>query len=293
MDDPVLALDIGGTKLAAGLVVAGRLLTRVQRPTPRTDVWDAVRALLDEARQGRSVRGVGIGCGGPGDLVAGTVSPLNIPDWREFPLRRHVREHVPDVPVELANDAICVALAEHHHGAGRGHDDMLGVVVSTGVGGGLVSRGRIVMGRTGNAGHIGHVVVDPDGPGCECGGRGCVEAISSGPRLLRWAVEQGWDGPADGRALAEAARRGHPVATAAYERAGRALGLGLASAAAVCDIDLVVVGGGVSATGPLLLEPAAAAMGEYGRLEFLAPLRLVAAELGQDAGLVGAAALVA
>ncbi len=283
---PLLALDVGGTKIAAALVDGGRVLHHVHRPTG--DPWATVVAVLAEARGGRPVRGVGIACGGPLDPVAGTVSPINLPSWDGFPLRSRVASLVPGVPVELAGDAVCVALGEARHGAGRGTADLLGVVVSTGVGGGVIAGGRPVPGRTGNAGHVGHVIVEADGVACLCGGRGCVETVASGPSLVRWARSQGWDG----MDAAELAASGGPVARAAFRRGGLALGRALVSAAAVCDVDLVVVGGGVAHAGALLFDPVLEAVAVHARLSFLRALRVVPAALGAHAGLVGAAELV-
>jgi glucokinase len=292
MNAPRLALDIGGTKLAAALVDAeGAVLRNARRDTPQSDVWRAVAEVLREAQCATPVGGVGIGCGGPMDPAAGRVSPLNIPDWVDFPLRDRVSALFDGLPVALANDAVCMALGEQRHGAGRGRPDMLGVVVSTGVGGGLIFGGHPVLGRSGNAGHVGHVVVDPDGPECGCGGRGCLEAVASGPNLVRWARRQGWSGT-DAIALAASARGGDEVAQRAFRRGGRALGRALASVAAVCDLDLIVLGGGVVESGELLLGPARETLAEHARLEYLRELRIVSAALGAAAGLVGAAALL-
>jgi glucokinase len=221
------------------------------------------------------------------------VSPLNIPGWRGFPLRRRVESMFPGVPVRVHNDAVCVAIGEHWRGAGQGHDNLLGMVVSTGVGGGLVLGGHLVDGASGNAGHIGHVVVDPDGPECSCGGRGCLEAVASGPRLAAWAIEQGWSSaPGTAQQLASDAAHGHPVALAAMERAGSALGVAIASATHLCDLEIVAIGGGLARAGSLIFEPLDRALRRHARMGFAQQLRVVAAELGQEAGLVGAAALV-
>jgi glucokinase len=225
---------------------------------------------------------------------SGEVSPLNIPAWRDFPLRRRLQERFPDIPVRLHNDAVCVAVGEHWRGAGRGADNVLGMVISTGVGGGLVMAGRLIDGSSGNAGHVGHVVVDPDGPPCTCGGRGCLEAIASGPRLAAWAVAQGWRS-ADGATpieLAADAARDHPIAKAAMERAGRALGVAIASATHLLDLEVVAVGGGLSQAGPLIFEPLEDALREHAKLDFAREVRVVPAALGQEAGLTGAAALI-
>ena len=292
----VLAVDIGGTKLAAGLVTDdGEVVRAARRPTPpggdADSVWGALLEAIDDALQGAAVDAVGIGTGGPMTWPVGEVSPLNIPGWREFPLRARLAERYPDRPVRLHNDAVCVAVAEHWRGAGRGHDDVLGMVVSTGVGGGLVLGGRVVDGATGNAGHIGHVVVDPTGPPCACGGRGCLEAIARGPAVVAWAREHGWSGP-DGVALAEAARNGEDVAIAAFSRAGAALGVGIASAVHLCDVSVVTVGGGLSAAGDLLFEPLRAAYAEHAGLSYARAVPVVPAQLGGNVGLIGAAALV-
>ncbi|MEV1167181.1 ROK family protein [Nonomuraea sp. NPDC049784] len=160
---------------------------------------------LSEVVEG-GVEGVGVGCGGPMTWPDGEVSPLNIPGWRGFPLRARLAARFPGMPVRLHNDAVCLAVAEHWKGAGRGAADMLGMVVSTGVGGGLILNGRLVNGRTGNAGHIGHVIVEPDGgPRCGCGGHGCLEAVARGPALTAWALDQGWiPGTAQPRTTARA-----------------------------------------------------------------------------------------
>jgi glucokinase len=295
-----LGLDIGGTKIAAGLVDSqGSLVYTAARPTPAAgsaeQVWAVVAGLIAEAltAAGGTVRAVGIASAGPIDLPSGTVSPINIPAWQHFPIHDRVSAAVPGVPVRLGGDGICMALGEHWHGAGRGAGFLLAMVVSTGVGGGLVLNGAPYAGRTGNAGHVGHVVVERDGQPCTCGGRGCVETVAAGPWLVRWARANGWSAPpgADARALADAATAGQEIALRAFERGARALAMMIASVAAVCDLDLVVIGGGVAKSGRLLFDPLGAALADYAGLDFLAGLRVVPAELGGEAGLVGAARL--
>jgi glucokinase len=298
-----LCLDIGGTKVAAGLADSvGVLVHTATSPTPSgvgaEQVWAAVAALIADALHvaGGPVAGVGIASAGPVDVAAGTVSPINIPAWRRFPLRDRVAAMIPGVPgapVRLGGDGVCMALGEHWRGAGRGSGFLLGMVVSTGVGGGLVLDGAPYDGRTGNAGHVGHVVVQPDGLRCACGGRGCVETVASGPSMTRWARANGWSAPpgAGAKELADAAAAGDGLALKAFERGTRALAAMIASVGAVCDLDLVVIGGGVAKSGEVLFGPLRAALADYARLEFLTGLRVVAAELGGDAGLVGAARL--
>lgn len=301
--DPALAIDIGGTKFAAGIVEpGGRVVSWSTTPTPHDldaeQLWRTLDALLGrviaEAEE-PPLAGVGCGCGGPMEWPAGNVSPLNIPAWRGFPLRERLSERFAGLPVRLHNDAICLAAGEHWRGAGRGVRTMLGMVVSTGVGGGLVLDGRLINGATGNAGHIGHVVVDPDGPPCVCGGRGCVEAIARGPALAAWAQSQGWrpgQPEVTAKDLADDAAQGHPVSLAAMRRAGQALGIAIASATHLCDLEVVSVGGGLAQAGSLLFDPLEEALRTHVGLDFARGVRVVPAELGQSAGLVGAAALL-
>ena len=219
---------------------------------------------------------------------AGLVSPLNIPAWRSFPLRGRLSERLPGIPVRVHNDAICMVAAEHWRGAGRGRDNVLGMVVSTGVGGGLVLDGRLIEGASGNAGHIGHVVVDPDtGPVCACGGRGCTEAIARGPALVAWAQAEGWrpdQQNATAKDLADDGALGHPVGLAAMRRAGRALGIAIASATALCDLEVVSVGGGLSQAGPLLFDPLEESLRAHARLDFAQGRQRRAGRAGPERG---------
>jgi glucokinase len=294
---PVLAIDIGGTRMAVALVEPGGRVGAYERiVTPRAPhvdaegLWRTLLALIDKLPH-RELAGVGVGCGGPMGWPSGEVSPLNLPAWRAFPLGDRLGELFPGTPVRVHNDAVALAVGEHWRGAGRGRRNVLGMKVSTGVGGGLILAGRLVEGASGNAGHIGHVIVDPDGPDCQCGGRGCLEAIARGPGLATWAREQGWTGTT-GKELAHDAARGHPVAVRAMNRAGWALGVAIASATHLCDLDVVAVGGGLSQAGPLLFRPLEDTFRAHARMDFAREVRVVPAALGQMAGLVGAAAFI-
>jgi glucokinase len=288
-----LALDIGGTKFAAARVDPdGTLVGEQQVPTPVTDVWAAADTLLTTVAGGRPVRRVGIASAGPVDVAAGTVGPLNIPEWcHGFPLVDAVRDLFRDATVTLAMDGACCTLAEYRFGAGRGTDNQIGMIVSTGVGGGIVVDGRVAHGRTGNAGHIGHVVVPgaEDVP-CACGGFGCLEAVASGPSAVRWANERGWAG-FTGLELSQAAAAGDDVALAALDRAGSAIGTAIASVAAVLDLDLAVVGGGFGQAGAPLWDPLREAARRHAGLSFSRGLRVVPATLGARATLIGAGVL--
>ncbi|WP_241472191.1 ROK family protein [Mycolicibacterium neoaurum] len=291
----VLAIDIGGTKIAAALVDGNTLVHRTQVPTPQTsaeDAWHATADLITAtlgAGAGGAVEAVGISSAGPVDLGAGAISPVNIGVWRDFPIVASVAE-LTGLPVRLGGDGLCMALGEHRYGAGRDAQFVLGMVVSTGIGGGLVLDGMPYDGRTGNAGHVGHTVIELDGQRCPCGGRGCVETVASGPSMTRWARAQGWAG-ADASELAADVQRDDPIAVEAFRRGATAVAAMIASTAAVCDLDLVVIGGGVAKAGPVLFDPLRAALADYAGLTFLRDLRVVAAELGSDAGLIGAGVL--
>ncbi|RDI52044.1 ROK family protein [Nocardia mexicana] len=290
----VLALDIGATKFAAGVVHAGRTVRDVRRAAvPPESVWDACRDLLSEVAGETRVTAVGIGSAGPVDVRSGITAPLNIPEWRYgFPIVASVQELFPSAVIRFAIDGACLALAEHHVGGLRGVRDGLAMTVSSGIGGGMISDGRVAVGRTGNAGHIGHIVVPGWDVPCECGGVGCVEAVASGMSSARWAREQGWTGET-GMELARDAHAGHPIALAAVNRAGTALGQAISSAAALLDIDRVVIGGGFAESGAPLWDPLHAAVATHARLDFTRDLQVVQSRIPGGATLVGAGVLAA
>ncbi|GHB03677.1 MULTISPECIES: ROK family protein [Streptomyces] len=300
--DLVAALDIGGTKIAGALVDGdGSLLVRAQRPTPAREdaesVMGAVAAVLEELKVSplwHGARAVGIGSAGPVDASAGTVSPVNVPGWRDFPLVERVVAETGGLPVALVGDGVAMTAAEHWLGAARGYDNALCLVVSTGVGGGLVLGGKLHRGPTGNAGHIGHISVDLDGDLCPCGARGCVERLASGPNIARRALENGWlpgpDGDATAAAVAASARLGDRAAVASFERAAQALAAGIAATATLTEIDIAVIGGGVAGAGEVLFAPLRRSLRDYATLSFVRGLTVAPAVMGTDAGLVGAAA---
>jgi glucokinase len=275
----VLAVDIGGTKIEAALIDgAGQVLSATRVPTPETSdpeaVFGALAAALEEVRPTGSPSICGVGCGGPMTVGGETVSPLNIPAWRHFPLRARMAETV-GVPVVVDNDAKALALGEGWLGAARGVDDYLAMVVSTGVGAGIVLDGRLLEGSTGNAGHIGHVVVEPDGRECACGGRGCLEAEASG--------------------LAIEATTGRPPSEAPDEvrrRTGTLVGRAVASVANLLDLELALVAGSVAlGFGRPFFDAAQQEIGLRCGLDFSASTRIEPAGLGARGPLAGAAAL--
>ncbi|MFC5906308.1 ROK family protein [Streptacidiphilus monticola] len=301
----VAAVDIGGTKIAGGLVTRdGEPLHEVQVPTPAkgeaAEVLGAVHDVLDLLAAHGSwgqVDRIGVGSAGPVDVVRGTVSPVNIPNWRGFPLVERVAAH-PAVggrlPVVLGGDAVAMTAAEHWVGAARGFANALCLVVSTGVGAGLVLNGKVYAGPSGNAGHLGHITVDMDGDPCPCGSRGCLERVASGTAIAAWALGRGWrpDGDdASAAAVAASARAGDETARAAFDRAGKALAAGIAATATLVELEAAVLGGGVLQAGDLLLEPLRRHLQTYAALPFTHGIKILPARLGTRAGLVGAAAL--
>lgn len=297
-----LAVDLGGTKVEAALVdPTGNVLvgSRFRAPTGPDRDSDALASSVDEVvalaaaalPAGAALVGAGVGSAGPINEAEGTVSPLNLAVWRDYPLRDQVLAAIPDIPVTLRMDGICITLAEHWVGAGRGYDNVMGMIVSTGIGGGLILHGNTVSGPTGNAGHIGHVEVAGFDDQCLCGGIGCVEAIASGPRTVAWARSQGWSG-STGEQLGESFRAGDAIAAAAIERSGRAIGQAIASATALVDLELVAIGGGFSQVTPVLFEHMWAAVARRKQFSFVTKVKIVPSGLSSDGPLIGAAALV-
>jgi glucokinase len=292
VDTAVLAIDIGGTQCGAAIVDADGATRGVRRVATPHDVdadllFAAVANLAGAVLGGETIDAIGVGCGGPMRWPDGVVSPLHIPAWRAFPLRARFEERF-GRPCVVDNDAKAMALGEWWRGAGRDASSLLGVIVSTGVGGGIVVDGRLLHGAHGNAGHIGHVIALPGGPRCECGADGCVEAIASGR-----AIAARYGGGIDAASVAARARGGDDRARLLFAEAGMALGRGVAAAAVLCDLDRIVIGGGVAMGAWDLVAPALEAeLASVLQIEFARDLRVHRASLGANAGLVGAAALV-
>ena len=302
-----LAVDLGGTKIEAALVdPAGAVLpgSRFRAPTGRASSSDQLAASADSVvtqalamlPDDAALVGVGIGSAGPITVDRGLVSPLNLPSWRDFPLRDHIAALVAslrgtDVPTVLRMDGECITLAEHWVGAGQGVDNLMGMVVSTGIGGGLILGGMAVAGPTGNAGHIGHVEVGGFDEACLCGGTGCVEAVASGPNTVRWARSQGWVGET-GEDLAVSYAAGDEIAITAVRRSARAIGQAIASATALVDLEVVAVGGGFSHVAPELLDYVREAIAKRAPFPFVAKVKVIPSGLSGEGPLIGAAALV-
>jgi glucokinase len=231
----------------------------------------------------------------------GIVSPLFIPAWRAFPLRARLASAL-SLPIALDNDANAFALGEAMFGSGRGARYMLGMIVSTGVGGGIVADGQIFHGATGNAGHIGHTIVSAEGPRCSCGAVGCLTAYASGTGLVARAqagIHAGTpttlatlsDGALTGQAIAEAAASGDAFATELIHDAGVAIARGIVDAASLLDLDRVVLGGGLIQAGEILLDSLRNELRERARLPFTRDLDIRMTAAAREAGVIGAAAL--
>ncbi len=275
-DDVVLAVDIGGTKMAVGIVGRrGRLLWSARAPTPHdgSDPVAVLDRLVEDVPPSFVPSACGVGIGGPMTEGGELVSPLNIPAWRDFALRDHLVRSV-GLKTWIDNDAKALALGEGWVGAGVGRRSYLSMVVSTGIGGGIVLDGRLLDGDAGNAGHVGHLVVEPEGRPCPCGGRGCLEAEASG--------------------LAIAAVTGRPAAEAddaVRRRSGRLVGRGVADVCNLLDLRLATVAGSVAlGFGAPFFAAAQAEIDARCRLRFSRGATIVASAMGAEGPLIGAAA---
>ncbi|MFI5060563.1 MAG: ROK family protein [Actinomycetales bacterium] len=300
-----VAVDFGGTKVEAALVDSdGRLVegSRHRQPTGRTatvadleaSVGGVVRDTIGALPEGAELIGVGIGCAGPIDRILGLVSPLNVPHWRDYPLRGFIEGVIQDagldIPVTLEMDGVAITLAEHWVGAAQGVDNVMGMVVSTGIGGGLIVGGRVITGPTGNAGHIGHIEVGELVGENTFGNPSALEAIASGPHTVAWAQHQGFTGTS-GEQLAAAYAAGDEIARAAIARTGEAVGRAIASATALLDLELVAIGGGFSHATPNLFDHMRKVIAEH-YFPYVRKVRIVPSSLSSEGPLIGAAALI-
>ncbi len=307
-DGHALGIDVGGTKIAALRVARdGSILARDTAPTPAEDQEATIAAVVSVARGllAPNVVAVGVGAAGMVDSSSGALRYAPNLAWREVPVAVRVSEAL-GLPCRVDNDANVAAWGEYRFGAGRGTQHMLLVTVGTGIGGGIVAGGRLFRGAHGFAAEIGHIIVEPNGPVCGCGNRGCWEQVAAGraidrrgrvaarefPHSLVGKLAGGDPEKVTGRVVTEAAERGDDVARSILVEVGRRLGEGIAGLVNVLDPEVVVVGGGAIEAGDFLLEPARAAFRETVEApEHRPEVPIVAAELGNDAGAVGAGAL--
>jgi glucokinase len=306
----VLAIDIGGTKLAAGIVDAeGRILERGEVPTHATKGLEPVldriiglgKDLLSRPEVSDvQVHRIGVGCAGPVDIKAGLVfNPPNLPGWNRVPLVDRLQRAI-GLPTVLENDANAAGLGEYRYGAGRGARSIVYLTVSTGIGGGIILDGKIWHGLKDAAGEVGHMTVCPDGPLCGCGNRGCLEAMSSGPNIARRAREAMNSGrktrlseipnftSAD---VAQLAEDGDPVAREVWDESVCYLGIGVAAVITILAPERVVIGGGVTRAGNVLFQPLRGQVRQRVKLVPVDSVPILPATLGPDVGILGAAAV--
>lgn len=301
-----IAVDIGGTHIrAASYALDSQSAVKIQRTTTRGNnqkIEDRLTELIQSVwPEDSQVLAVAAASPGPLNPKTGTVlSSPNIPEWREFPLQAYIENHF-QVPVQIGNDANLAALGEWKYGAGVGKENLVYLTISTGIGGGVISDGELLVGISGLAGELGHITVLPGGPMCGCGQRGHLEAVASGPSITRWVREQledradsslNLENSLTSKIIAEAARGGDPLALSAFLRAGTFIGHAIADFLHIFNPSVVIIGGGVSKAGNLLLDPIRSAVPE--RLmspAYLEGVQIIPAALGDDVGLMGALAL--
>ena len=307
MDDMshTVAVDIGGTHIRVAVYEPDSLTPvahqRTRSLAKKPGVYDRLEKTIESVWPQGPVRAIGIASPGPLDPHTGRIlATPNIPEWQDFPLTARLSQHF-NVPAYLDNDANMAGLAEWQFGAGKGHDNLVYLTISTGIGGGVISQGCLLQGFRGMGGELGHIIIDPNGPLCSCGHRGHIESFSSGPSIARYVTEQLASGresslqsqPNVGAVqIAEAARAGDALAISAFERAGFYLGIAVANYLAIFDPSILIFGGGVSQAGELLFKPFEESLRKHTfHPHYLDNLVITKAALGDDAGLLGALAM--
>jgi glucokinase len=311
-----IGIDIGGTKIAAGIFdTSGNILasyySRAHTGHPPALVMDgleeAVHSVLEESGLSRDdIEGIGIGCAGHINRYTGrVVTSSNLPGWEDYPLRDTAIQRL-GFPIIIDNDSHCAALGEHQFGAGQGSRHMCYVTFSTGYGLGIIIDGKVYRGAIGSAGETAHTIIVPDGELCFCGKRGCLMAYASGLALSHFACERVRSGEKtilrgvcgnspeyiSGEAIASAAKEGDQVSLELIQNAARFFGISLANILEIFNPEVVVIGGGLTQMGSLLLDPCMDAMREYTHPELRDATRFELSQLWDNAGLIGAAALV-
>lgn len=310
-ENTVVGVDVGGTKILAGIAREGKLVAREYMPTlaeaGMKETTGRILAALDKVCRRRGVdkpAAIGIAIAGLIDMERGVVvtSP-HLPGWKQVPLAEKV-ERATGVRTLLINDANAAAVGEHIYGAGRGVDNLIYITVSTGIGGGIILGGELYFGFCGTAGEIGHMVIEAHGPPCDCGSRGCLETLASGSALAREAMERisqreptsimelSKGQPITAQTIYRAARLGDRLAQELIEQAATYLGVGLANLVNIFNPQLIIVGGGLSRMGRRLLAPAVREMKARAFALPARKVRVVRARLGADAGVLGAIAFV-
>jgi glucokinase len=307
MDDMshTIAVDIGGTQIRVALYEPDSIKPiahqRTRSLATQPGVYERLERAIESVWPRDGVKAIGIASPGPLDPHTGTIlATPNIPEWQNFPLTAKLSQHF-QVPAYLDNDANMAGLAEWQFGAGKGHQDLVYLTISTGIGGGVISNGCLLQGFRGMGAELGHLIIDPDGPLCGCGSRGHIESFSSGPSIARYVAEQlaagqesslGSQSQLSAAQIAETARAGDTLAISAFARAGYYLGIAVANFLAIFNPSILIFGGGVSQVGDLLFKPFEASLRKHTfHPHYLDDLVITMAALGDDAGLLGALAL--
>lgn len=312
--EPVIAVDLGGTKIAAALIApGGEILDRERAPTIASEgpeaviqrIFDTIDLILGRSRMsGSQIEGICVAAAGPVDMQHGILSTSpNLPGWHDVPVRDIVADHY-RINSYLINDAKAAALGEHRFGAGQGADNMLYITVSTGIGGGIVANGRLYVGRSGGAGEVGHMTIDMNGPKCACGNTGCWEALASGTAMAAEAIRRLESDEESSLAtrfadrireitpveIGEAALEGDSFSLDVIAWSARHVGVGLANLVNIFNPELIIIGGGLSKMGDILLKPAVKTMNDRAFPLLAQAVRIVSSPLGDDAGVMGAGA---
>lgn len=304
--DTYIAADVGGTQIRVAVypsegtkpLVQKKIATRARGEKAEDRLAGLIAELIPSSG---SVRGIAVAAPGFLDPKAGLIiSAVNVSGWQMLPLRQILQDRF-HLPVALGNDANLAALGEWKYGAGQGHHHLLYLTISTGIGGGVIIDDRLLEGARGLAAELGHIVVEPGGPMCGCGQRGHLEAVAAGPGMAAWVSQQLAEGAASslktiqnptGKDIYQAAAAGDPLAVAAFARSGHSIGRAIADFLHIFNPSIIILGGGVSMSGELLIAPLKAALREAViSPEYLNGLEIAQAALGDDCGLLGALAL--
>ncbi|MBI2953710.1 MAG: ROK family protein [Chloroflexi bacterium] len=306
----VVAIDLGGTNLrVAAVTFDGQILRRASTPTRAAEgVASVINRMVRKAFEVigadhlKQAAGLVVAAPGPTDPWTGTIiNPPNLPGWVNVPLKKELEARL-GLSTFVANDANAAALGEYHFGAGRGTRHMIYVTVSTGIGGGIIVDGKLLLGKNGGAGEVGHMTIDMDGPRCACGNVGCLEAMASGTAIARQASERlragvkssildevGGDlSLVTGMVVVQEAEKGDRLATEIITTAATAVGVGMVNLVNLFDPEVIAIGGGISNAGPLLFDPVRQIVNERAMGIAKEGLRIVPTVLGDDVGLLGA-----
>jgi len=301
-----IAIDIGASRMRAGSYTTKSIepihYNQIPTRSEGMPIEDRLINLIESVwPEDYEVKSIAAACPGPLDAINGIiVEPPNIPEWRYFPIQEFLQSTF-DIPTAINNDANLAAYGEWSFGAGKGHSNLIYLTISTGIGGGIIIDNKLLSGVAGYAGEVGHMTINPQGPVCSCGKVGHLEAIASGPSIVRWiksrledeSIQEHFpEGDLTAKHISEAAESGNELAIAAYERAGKYIGLAIADLLHIFNTSLIIIGGGVSRAGDLLFEPIRKSVHASVISDaYLDNLHILPAALGDDSGILGALVL--